>query len=197
MSNRIIMTEDEKVALNKIGENSDGTMFNLAEGNIDELIKTEKARKFNDDLNKFASKIEHNKDELVQKAEELGDIIEKAEILPMFSRVIVKRFEHNPFQKITVNNGIITDVGGYAPIVEKDPMSGEWREREEFIVTGVVLEVGPEVKYLQEGDVVYYRKDTAAPVPFLKQKLVSLAENQIIAVVNEGLSDRFNRIKNG
>ena len=67
-------------------------------------------------------------------------------------------------------------------------------EQKEFIVTGCVIEVGPETKYLKEGDVVYYRRDTVVPVPFFKQGLVSLAENQVIAVVNEGLTERFNNV---
>ena len=48
---------------------------------------------------------------------------------------------------------------------------------------------------IKEGDVIFYRIDTAVPVPFFKQGFVSLAESQIIAVVNEGLQDRFNNIK--
>ena len=74
-------------------------------------------------------------------------------------------------------------------------MTGKYEEQKQFIITGCVVEVGPEVKYLQEGDVVYYRVDTAVPVPFLKQGLVSINENQVIAVVNEGLTERFNSVK--
>lgn len=64
-----------------------------------------------------------------------------------------------------------------------------------MIITGAIQEVGPEVKYLQVGDVIMYRKETAMPVPFYKQGLMCIAENQVIAVVNEGLEKRFNKIK--
>lgn len=93
-----------------------------------------------------------------------------------------------------MEKGIIVDAGGYTPHIEKNPVSGKYEEQKEFIVTGCVIETGPEVKYLEEGDVVYYRVDTAVPVPFFKQGLVSLAESQVIAVVNEGLQKRFNEI---
>lgn len=94
-----------------------------------------------------------------------------------------------------VEGSIIVDAGGYTPHAEINPMTGKYEEQKQFIVTGCVVETGPEVKYLQEGDVIYYRVDTSVPVPFLKQGFVSLNENQVIAVVNEGLSERFNKLK--
>ena len=77
----------------------------------------------------------------------------------------------------------------------KSTDTGEWEEERQFIVTGTVIDVGPECKYLAEGDVIFYRVDTAVPVPFFKQGLVSLSENQVISVINEGLTERFNKVK--
>lgn len=94
-----------------------------------------------------------------------------------------------------VENGLIIDTGGYTPHTQFNSQSGKYEEQDQFIITGYVVETGPEVKYLQEGDVIYYRKDTAVPVPFFKQGFVSLSESQIIAVVNEGLQSRFDKIK--
>jgi hypothetical protein len=113
----------------------------------------------------------------------------------MFNRVLVQQFKVNPFQKMEVKGGIIVDTGGYNPHTQFNQQSGKYEEQDQFIVTGCVIEVGPETKYLKEGDVIYFRKDTAVPVPFFKQGFVSLGESQIIAVVNEGLQDRFNKIK--
>ena len=113
----------------------------------------------------------------------------------MFSRILVQPFKVNPFQKMKVENGLIIDTGGYTPHTQLNEQTGRYEEQKQFIVTGCVVEVGPEVKYLKEGDVIFYRIDTAVPVPFFKQGFVSLAESQIIAVVNEGLQDRFNNIK--
>jgi hypothetical protein len=39
-----------------------------------------------------------------------------------------------------------------------------------------------------------YRKETAMPVPFYKQGFYTIAENQAICVVNEGLTERFDKI---
>ena len=113
----------------------------------------------------------------------------------MFSRILVQPFKVNPFQKMKIENGLIIDTGGYTPHTQLNEQTGRYEEQKQFIVTGCVVEVGPEVKYLKEGDVILYRVDTAVPVPFFKQGFVSLAESQIIAVVNEGLQDRFNNIK--
>lgn len=106
----------------------------------------------------------------------------------MFNRVLIKPFKVNPFQKMKVNeNGIITELGGYNPHAQFNSVTGKYEEQDPFIVTGCVVEIGPEVKYLRNGDVVYYRKDTAVPVPFFKQGFVSLGESQIIAQVGLNL----------
>ena len=94
-----------------------------------------------------------------------------------------------------VQNGIIVDTGGYNPHTQFNDQSGKYEEQDQFIVTGCVVETGPEVKYLKEGDVIYYRRDTAVPVPFFKQGFVSLAESQVIATVAENLTNRFNNVK--
>jgi len=138
--------------------------------------------------------MEQGNKEVEQSQAALEYDINKAEIKPMFTRILVKPFKQNPFQKIEIKNGIIVDTGGYNPHTQFNQQTGRYEEQDQFIMTGCVIEVGPETKYLKEGDVVYYRRDTSIPVPFFKQDLISLAESQIIAVVNEGLEDRFNNI---
>lgn len=188
---RIEMTENEKRALD-YANSPESKIFHMNEASIDDLIKKEKATKFNNQLEQYSMQLEANHKEFENSKESLQYDINKAEIKPMFTRILVKPFKQNPFQKMIVSDsGIILDAGGYNPHTEKNPVSGKYEEQKEFIITGCVIEVGPEVKYLSEGDVVFYRVDTAVPVPFLKQGLYSLAENQIIAVVNEGLEKRF------
>ena len=187
------MTQDEKMAQNIFG--TDGINFHMQEDNISDLYEKEKARKFNDQVDEYADRFEKHVEDLKQAAEDLGDI-ENIEIKPMFNRILISPFKQNPFQRIKVENGIITDMGGLAPQF-KNMDNGRIEEMEQMIITGTVQEVGPEVKYIVPGDVVMYRKETAMPVPFFKQGLMCLAETQIIAVVNEGLETRFNNIKNG
>ena len=70
-------------------------------------------------------------------------------------------------------------------------------EEEQFIKVGVIQEVGPECKWCEPTDTVFYTKNSAVPVPFYKQGLILVNETRILSVVNEGLTNRFNKIKNG
>lgn len=192
---RLYSTENEKIARELLGTDSNFTSVNMKENSLDSLIKKEKARKFNSEVEKYNEKLEQNNKNFEESQDKVEYDISKAEIKPMFSRILVQPFKVNPFQKIKVENGLIIDTGGYTPHTQLNEQTGRYEEQKQFIVTGCVVEVGPEVKYLKEGDVIFYRVDTAVPVPFFKQGFVSLAESQIIAVVNEGLQDRFNNIK--
>jgi hypothetical protein len=191
MNDRIKLTESEKLSQAAVGTH--GTMFNMSD-DIDSLLEKEKAIKFNEQLSTFADTLEERRTDMQASAEKLADNFENVEIKPMFSRILIEPFKHNPFQRIEIKSGLIIDAGGYTPQVSLNPNTGKYEEQEEFIITGLVIEVGPDTKYLQEGDVIFFRKDTAVPVPFLKQKLVSLAENQVIAVVNDSLTERFNKV---
>lgn len=192
---RLYSTENEKIAKELLGTDSNFTSVNMKENSLDSLIKKEKARKFNSEVEKYNEKLEQNNKDFEESQDKIEYDISKAEIKPMFSRILVQPFKVNPFQKMKVENGLIIDTGGYTPHTQLNEQTGRYEEQKQFIVTGCVVEVGPEVKYLKEGDVIFYRVDTAVPVPFFKQGFVSLAESQIIAVVNEGLQDRFNNIK--
>ena len=192
---RIKFTENERIAANALGLDSNYTSINMNEQSIDKVIQKERTNKFNDELEQYSTKLEENNKTLEEAQNQVAYDINKVEIKPMYQRVILKPFKVNPFQKMEVKGGIIVDAGGYTPHAELNPMTGKYEEQKQLIVTGCVIEVGPEVKYLKEGDVVYYRVDTSVPVPFLKQGLVSVSETQIIAVVAESLTGRFNNVK--
>lgn len=192
---RLYPTENEKITREYLGTDSNFTSFNMRENSIDSLVSKEKANKFNSEMEKYQEQLEQNNKDFTETQDKIEYDIEKAEIKPMFTRVLVQPFKVNPFQRMTIEKGLIVDTGGYTPHTQLNPMSGKYEEQEQFIVTGCVVEIGPEVKYLREGDIIYYRKDTAIPVPFFKQGFVSISENQVISVVNEGLQDRFDNIK--
>ena len=193
MDKRVIMTQDEKMAQDILG--TDGINFNMAENKIEDLFEKENVRKFNSQVDEYAERLEKHVEGLKEVADNLGNI-SKVEIKPMFNRILITPFKQNPFQRIKIENGIITDLGGLAPQF-KNMDNGRIDEMEQMIITGAVQEVGPEVKYIVPGDVIMYRKETAMPVPFFKQGLMCIAETQVIAVVNDGLETRFNEIKNG
>lgn len=192
---RLYTTEQEKIAREMLGTNSNFTSVNMRENSIDALVEKEKSRKFNSEVEKYNEQLEKNNKDFNESQEKVKYDINKAEIKPMFNRLLIQPFKVNPFQQMKVEKGLIIDTGGYTPHTQLNEQTGRYEEQKQFIVTGYVMEVGPEVKYLKEGDVIYYRVDTAVPVPFFKQGFVSLAESQIIAVVNEGLQDRFDNIK--
>lgn len=189
------MTNDEKLAVAALGTDSNYNMVNMRENSIEALVEKEKASKMNEQLDKFQEQMEESHKEMKKSQDQIEYDINTAEIKPMYSRIIFTPFKNNPFQKIVTEGNIIIDTGGYNPHVDKNPITGKNEEMDPFIRTGVVQEIGPEVKYIQPGDVIFYRKDTAVPVPFFKQGFYSLDEHQVISIVNEKLTERFDKCK--
>ena len=193
---RIKLTENEKIAQNVNGLESIGSSFLMTDDidDIHNIIRREKQNKHNDQVDQYVNRLNEHSRALKESTNKLGYDLTKLEIKPMFNRVIITLFEQNPFQKITVENGIITDLGGFAPEY-KNTDSGEIEEEEQMILVGVVQEAGPDCKYIREGDTVFVGKESIRPIPFFKQGFWTIGEQQIIAVVNEGLNDRFCEIK--
>lgn len=197
MSVRLNLTNDEKLAQQLVGLEKEGIRMNMQDNeSIEETIEREKKESFNDQVDKYIDKFDRHSEVLKQYAESFNENMNGIEIKAMFARVLVQPFKQNPFQKIKIDSksGIILDTGGMVNEY-KNTDTGEWEEEQQFIITGAVIDCGPNVKYLQAGDVVFYRVDTAVPVPFFKQGLYSISENQIIAVVASSLSERFNSVK--
>lgn len=192
---RLKMTENEKLAANALGINSDYSSINMAENSIDTLIQKEKASKFNSELEKYIDEMKEYNESMKQLQDSIGKDPTKLELKPVYEQLIIKPFEHNPFQKIEISNGIITDTGGFKVNVDINPMTGKMEEQEQVILTGLVIEVGPEVKYIKPGDVVFYHRRNRIPIPFFKQGFYNLEERYVLATVNEGLTERFNNIK--
>lgn len=190
---RIKPTEKERLAFINADGDKDYVSVNMNEKNVDKTLQKEETEKFNSQLEAFEEGMKDRTEAIAKDQQELGYSVDQAELKAIYSRILVKPYKQNPFQKIETKNGIITSLGGYNPHAEKNPITGRYEEQEQFIITGLVVDAGPEAKYLKAGDVVYYRKDTVVPVPFLNWGLVSLAENQVIAVVNVGLQERFNK----
>lgn len=189
------MTNDEKLAVAALGTDSNYNMVNMRENSVEALVEKEKASKMNEQLEKFQEQMDASHKAMKESQDKIEYDINTAEIKPMYSRIIFTPFKSNPFQKIVTKGNIIIDTGGYNPHVDKNPITGKNEELDPFIRTGAVQEIGPEVKYIQPGDVIFYRKDTAIPVPFFKQGFYSLDEHQVISIVNEGLTQRFEKCK--
>lgn len=190
-----IFSEKEKLALNVAGETTSRIMT-LDGTTADDVIAERNAKEMNKMVDAYAERFEKHSTNVKEFAEQINERAKNVEILPLGNYVLVKEFNENPFQRIVrSSSGLIIDTGGFAPEV-KNTDSGEYIEEEQFIKVAVVQEVGPECKYLQPGDAIFYAKPSAIPVPFYKQNLVQVNETRVLAVVNEFLTERFEKIKN-
>ena len=57
---RLYSTENEKIARELLGTDSNFTSVNMKENSVDSLIKKEKASKFNSEVEKYNEKLEQN-----------------------------------------------------------------------------------------------------------------------------------------
>lgn len=190
---RLNFTENEKLA--NIATELNGTSFSMNEKDINKIIEKEKKNKFNDELEKYMDEMKEYNESMQQLQNSIGKDPTKLEIKPIHEQIIIKPFEYNPFQKMEVQNGIITDTGGFKINVDVNPVTGKMEEQEQVILTGCVMEVGSEVKYVKPGDVVFYHRRNRIPIPFFKQGFYNLEERYVLAVVNEGLTERFKNVK--
>jgi hypothetical protein len=105
----------------------------------------------------------------------------------------VKPYAKNPFEKVEV-----TKSGLVIPTYDgkfKNPDTGEEDQEVNLSVQAQVIEASPACKYVKEGDVVYYRRVSAVPIPFFNQGLEVVAENSIQVVINSDLKKRFETLK--
>jgi len=162
----------------------------------EDVINKRNLEKFNDQVDKWSERFEEHSTNLKDFAEKMNEGTETIEIMPIGNYVLVKPFKENPFQRIVRDSksGLIIDTGGFAPEY-KNTDNGQLEEEEQFIKVGVIQEVGYECKAAIPGDTIFYTKVSAVPVPFYKQGLELVNETRILAVVNEGLTERFNKLK--
>lgn len=185
-----ILSEKEKIAMMQ----GDPSLIVSMDGKTaEDVIEERNVKNFNNQVNQYVERFEKHSTNLQEFAEKVNNNVNTIEIMPIANYLLVKQFEENPFQRIVRDSksGLILDLGGMKPEY-KNTDNGEIEEEEQFIKVGVIQEVGPECKWCIPGDTVFYTKPSAVPVPFYKQQLILVNENRILAVVNEGLSKRFN-----
>lgn len=196
MEMRTELNGKEKLAQVVNGMESTGTPVVVNGKSADIILAEEKKGRFNTKVDEYIDKFEKHNKALESYAEELSKDINGLEILPMGSYALIKPFESNPFQRVKVESGIITDLGGYTPTY-KSHEDGQIHEEEQFIHVGTVIDTGWKCEFLKAGDVVFYTTASEAMVPFFKQGFVVVAESRIMAVVNEKLTERKNRLIHG
>lgn len=194
---RMELNSNEKLALNVTGMEGTGQHFVVNGESAEKTLAREKQTKFNTKVNDYVEKFDNHSKALEEYASKISENMNGLEIMPMFGYVLIKPFEMNPFQQIKITeSGIITDLGGMTPQYKSNE-TGEIEEEQQFIKVGSVVEVGHRCEFLKPGDVVFYTIASETMVPFFKQGLVVVNENRIMAVVNEGLTERREKIRNG
>jgi len=195
MEERPILTENEKLAL-KMGGESTSRIMTLDGKTAEDVIRERNINNFNNQVDQYVEKLNAHSENLNKYAENISKNIDSIEIMPIGNYVLVKPFEENPFQRIVrSDSGLIIDLGGQKPQY-KNTDNGQIEEEESFIKVGVIQEVGYKCEAAIPGDTIFYTKPSAVPVPFYKQGLELVNETRILAIVNEGLSTRFEKIKN-
>lgn len=161
---------------------------------IEQLAEEHKKDTFNRQVNDYVERLDRHAHLLDEYKEKFTEDMNNIELKPVFEGIIVKPFEINPFQQMRKQGNLYIDTGGYAPEIKSDD-DGEMHEEEAYVKVGLVMEVGPDVKYIQVGDVVMWRKPSQLPIPFYKQGFFLIGEHAVVAVVNEGLTERFKNVK--
>lgn len=187
--NTLRQTETEQLAQRITS--ADLGLFNMDEHNLENVIEKEKIKAYNAQYEELSNELAEQEKAIKECQDSVVNKLEKLEIKPTNNRLLVKPFAYNPFQKMEVKNGIITDIGGLNPDIEFNRDTGEYQEREQHIKVAVVVEVGPEVKYAQVGDTIFCLKNVLYPIPFFKQGLWLVKEDNLMAIVNDNFEERF------
>lgn len=160
---------------------------------IDEALRKEAINVHNQAIDNYTKAINSKVKGELERAKEITTKMSTMEIMPINYYVLVKPYAKNPYQKVEV-----TDSGLIIPEYTgdfKNPDSGEDDKEENLSVVANVIAVSPLCKFIKEGDDIYYRRVSGVPVPFFRQGFEVVAEQQIQAVINEGLTERFKNIE--
>ena len=112
------------------------------------------------------------------------------EIMPLYSMVMVELYANNPYEKSTTDTGLRLTNDQF-----ENPDTGELDHKEFYTATARVIEVGPKCIYAQKDDDVLVDLRTLKPIRFMGHTYFMTAEQNLTAVINEGLTERFNSIK--
>lgn len=191
MRNELSM--QEKIAREVSKVDSNAIFVNMNDKSLDEKIDAHKREKWNDSVQKIEDKFANHEKKLQEAADEYAKNLNEVQIMPIGNYVIVRPFTENPFQKVTVSSsGLITDLGGMIPEY-KNSDSGEYEEAEQVIKVGVVIEAGPECKWLKSGDTIMWTVMSEVVIPFYNFGFRLVNETRAICVINDDLNERFNK----
>lgn len=187
----------EQIARMITGPDTEATHMVINGESAEEVLRRERASKFNQQVGDMQERFQQYIDAIQEASQQIAADLQNIEIMPLTSYALISPFKTNPFQKIkTTETGLITDLGGLTPQY-KSQETGRIEEETEYVKVGIVTETGTECKFLKPGDIVFYNIASEVQVPFFKFGFVIVAEQRILAVVNEGLTQRKKDIMNG
>lgn len=189
MRNELSM--QEKIARQVSKVDSDAVFVNMHDKTLDEHIDAMHREKWNDNVAQMEEKVNAYEKRLQDAADEYAKDLNNVQIMPVANYVIVQPFKENPFQKVKVSDsGIITELGGYRPEYKNND-NGEYEEAEQVIKVGVVVEAGPECKWLKNGDTIMWTVMSEVVIPFYNFGFRLVNETRAICVINDDLNERF------
>lgn len=192
---RTELSEAEKLAREISPIDSGAMYFGVNEKTLDENIDNYHREKWNDSVQKIEEKFANHEQKLQEVADEYAKKLEGVQIAPIGNYVIVRPFKENPFQKVQVSSsGLIISTGGMAPEIKRND-SGEYEEAENPIKVGVVIEAGPECKWLKSGDTIMWTVMSEVCIPFYNFGFKLVNETRALCVINDDLNERFNLSK--
>lgn len=161
---------------------------------ISEMTKKEAVREFNEANKKAEDAYRKNIDAQIAKSNENKKKAEDLEIMPVGPYILFKLYTENPYEQI-----IQTDSGLILPSFDGRELTketGQLEKQPKAVEIGHVIEVGPEVVNIKPGDDIMLRAGMILPVPFLRQGFWITGQNNVLVVINKGLTDRFDEYKN-
>ena len=101
------------------------------------------------------------------------------DIIPCNVGVIVKPYDSNPYRTIErTESGLIIGIQSSQEYKSND--SGEMEKNDEYVTCAKVIAVGPFCKNVQAGEDVFIIKHILKPVPFRKNNLWEVDEQNIL-----------------
>lgn len=147
---------------------------------LDNAIEKRNRQKEEDEVRALLLEAKQNKQkELIEKMATL-------EILPHGNRVFMLPYPSNPYRKVISENGILIPDGDFF-----NPDKGEFDKLDQNVMCAKVMEIGRDCTSVKVGDDIYYDKRSTWPIPFLGLGYISTSEPQILAILGEGLKQRF------
>ena len=125
---------------------------------------------------------------MTEQQTDLSKYLEGLEIKPNTNQILVMPYKENPYTLKEDEDGLLVSE---TPQFKDYSNDGEVKEMQQAIMVGKVVEVGPEVRYVEPGDDVYFYIGSSVPIPFFNTGLVALSESRALVFLNKNLEARL------